>query len=216
MELKRFFAVFLLLNLLLSNATLFSQEVEISGFYQEDLLYNTRPGIAISYTKNYNSVFSTELEYGIQYINQNYERGVIGYSNEFIHGKLFMNNVSLGFLITVYNNNFLTIKLGSKPAVFSVFGNEDIHETYYEHVDTTRFLRPKDYSSKELYFKYAYSNMIKFKIKKVFISNLSANLSFSHGYILNGYRRTGCVVYPWQAFAPFGRINIGVSYNFNK
>lgn len=194
----------------------FAQEVGISVFFQEDLLYNTRPGVSVSYTKNFNNIFSLEFEYGNQYIKQTYTTSNF-YFNSKVNAKVFMNNLSVSPLISIVNKKRFTFQIGSKHTLFFVAGKENVHQTTYDFVnDTTINLIENDYTRNPLKPYYSYSNEFKFKFKEIFIPQVSIIINLSAGYIFNGSRFSGCVVMPTDIFAPYGRINLGISYKFKK
>jgi len=195
---------------------LYGQEIGISGFYQVDRLYDARPGISICYTKHFNDIFSAELEYGNQYIKQKYTTSNELSSNK-IDAEIFMNNISISFLLSVVNMDKFQLQIGNKPTFVYIFGNENVHQTYYEYAENNTInIQEKDFTRNPNKSYYSSSKEIRIKFKEVIIPNLSINVKLSGGYILNGARVSGCLVMPYDIWAPYGRVGIGISYNFTK
>ena len=201
---------------LLTNSNLFGQEVSFMGFYQGDLLYNARPGISLSYTENFNDIFSLEFEYGNQYISQRYHISNMEFSSR-IDARIFMNNISISPIITVANTKKIQVSIGSKHSLFYILGKEYVESSYYNYIDENHFsIEENNYTRNPKDAYYSYSNELRFKLKEVFIPKMSLNFNLSAGFIFNGSRISGCLVTPTDIWAPYGRIGLGVSYNLSK
>ncbi len=205
-----------LIFLLFYSNNVFGQEINLSGFYQADLLYDARPGISISYAKNFKKPFLLELEYGNQYINQEYTTSY-ELSSSIVNAKVFMNNLSLNFLVSVINRKYFAFQLGPKNTLFYINGNEDVHSKVFEYInEADYYYKEVDYTRNPKKAYYSFSNEFRFKFKEVFTPKISLFLNISAGFIINGSRTSGCVISTTDTWAPYSRIGLGISYNLKN
>ncbi len=195
--------------------SLSSQEIGLSGFYQDDLLYDARQGASVNYTHSFGKIFSSDLNLSYQYTNKPYNTGGLGGST-YHNPKFNITDLGLTFFTTLYDDK-LKIMLGTKHSLYYIFGNDYIKYKYWE--DNSEGEHIIEESEKNIYhisFYYSPSSELKFQIKDVMIPNLSLNINLSAGIILNGATVSGCIRLPYHILAPFGRASFGVSYNFRK